>query len=167
MNRVISNRLETGVRGIMFLTVLALCVVQASVMSVAWAVEEESSLSGLGLELESALKLDGPARLEAFGGLEHALTSLRSNNSDLDKGSAAWLLSGAIRYELGDYDGAREAYEKARDRGGAYADDAAFAEIEALEAAGKDEKAAKAWSKWQRKYPDSPLRGEAHLAKAW
>src|SRR5262249_11336273 len=46
-------------------------------------------------------------------------------------------------------------------------DDAAFGAVEALESQGRDADAAREWAKWMKRYPTSPLTGEAQLRMAW
>ncbi|MBU8870575.1 MAG: tetratricopeptide repeat protein [Gemmatimonadales bacterium] len=52
-------------------------------------------------------------------------------------------------------------------RGTWFADDAAFAYITALEAAGNDDQAAILWKKWAEDHDGSPLQTEATLANTW
>jgi tetratricopeptide (TPR) repeat protein len=86
---------------------------------------------------------------------------------DADRKSAARFLSGAIEYELGNYPQAAQAYTEAvGDEKGPFADDAAFAAIEALEAAGRDADAAREWAKWEKRFPQSPLIPAARLGQS-
>src|SRR5262249_4998818 len=69
----------------------------------------------------------------------------------------------------GDYRAASQAFFRAvGDLGkSVFVDDADFAAIEAMEAAGDDAGADKEWGRWEKRYPQSPLRAEARLHMAW
>lgn len=83
--------------------------------------------------------------------------------------AAARALAAEQEYQLGNFarsaGGFREAARLLRN--GPFADDAAFAAITAVEAAGDDEQAAQLWATWQREHPESPLAGEVGLARVW
>jgi TolA-binding protein len=89
--------------------------------------------------------------------------------TDDDKKLAAAFLTGRLRAAQGDPSGAEHAFEDALGRAGngPFADDAAFAAIEAMEAAGDDAGAQKAWLKWEKSFPKSPLMPAARTAEAW
>ncbi len=127
-----------------------------------------STLQEAGLRFESA-KLLGEA--DRAAGLEEALqiaTRAIQRGPD-DERAAARFLSGEIRYGLGRYGEAAGDLRSAESalRKTLFADDAAFAAIQATEASGKDAEAAKAWIEWEGRYPQSPLMGEARLAEGW
>src|SRR5438093_6949373 len=127
-----------------------------------------ATLQGAGIALESARLLP---EAERTAGLEEALqvTSRAIEHGPEDQKDAARFLSGEIRYELRRFDEANGEFRRA-ESGFAktpFADDAAFAAIQAHEAAGHDAVAAKAWIEWEARYPQSPLMGEARLAEAW
>src|SRR5262249_9243613 len=71
--------------------------------------------------------------------------------------------------ERGDFKHAADGFAAAAsaDSKSRFADDAGFAEIEALEAAGRDQEAAKQWLQWEKRFPTSPLLPAARLARAW
>ena len=121
-----------------------------------------------GLRFESA-KLLGEA--ERTAGLEEALqiTSRAIQRGPDDERAAARFLSGEIRCGMGRYGEAANDFRSAEGalRKTPFADDAAFAAIQATEAAGKDAEAAKAWIEWESRYPQSSLMGEARLSEAW
>src|SRR5258706_9335697 len=127
-----------------------------------------ATLQDAGLHFESARLLEGDARTT---GLEEALqiTTRAIQRGSEDERSAARFLSGEIRCGLGRHGEASEEFHRAEDgfKKGPFADDAAFAAIQAMEAAGKDAEAAKEWTAWEGRYPQSPLMGEARLSEAW
>jgi TolA-binding protein len=127
------------------------------------------SLAEVGNELERARFLpagERPAALESAAG--DLAARMKAGLSGDDRW-AAHFLSGEIRYARGDAMKAMESFRRAESDGSrsAVADDAGFGAVLALEAAGKDAEAAKAWLEWEKKYPKSPLLGEARLARAW
>lgn len=126
-------------------------------------------LTAAGTALENALQLP-PA--DQPGALQDVLGSMKDVLKEADTRedkAAARFLSGEVRYRLGDYEKAAEQYEKAAKEDGKspFADDAAFARICAMEAAGNDKDAMKAWRNWEKDYPGSPLLPEAKLAESW
>jgi len=69
------------------------------------------------------------------------------------------MLSGTIAFERGEFDAAATRFGHAQ--GDArFADDAAFAGIRAMEAAGDDAAAAREWLKWEKQHATSPLLAE-------
>jgi TolA-binding protein len=124
--------------------------------------EVQERLPGLGW-------LDGDARPAALAWTDSSVASLLGRNVEDDRKMAARFLSGRVLQERGDLAGAQKAFEEALGHAGdgPFADDAAFAAIEAIEAAGDDAGAMKAWGHWEKKYPNSPLRFSARLAQAW
>ena len=127
-----------------------------------------SVLQEAGLKFESARLLSDPDRTAA---LEEALqiTSRAIQRGTEDERTAARFLSGEIRSSLGRYgEAAREFHDVENGyRKTSFADDAAFAAIQATEADGRDAEAAKEWIDWEGRYALSPLMGEARLAQAW
>ena len=127
-----------------------------------------STLEEAGLRFESA-RLLGDA--DRAAGLEDALqiTNRAIQHGSDDERAAARFLSGEIRCGLGRYGEASDEFGRAEGalRKTPFADDAGFAAIQAMEAAGKDAAAAKAWVEWEGRYPQSPLMGEARLAESW
>jgi len=125
-------------------------------------------LQDAGLRFESA-RLLGEA--DRAAGLEGALqiTARAIQSGPGDERAAARFLSGEIRCGLGRYREAADEFRRAEDafRKTPFADDAAFAAIQATEAAGNDAQAAKDWIEWEGRYPQSPLMGEARLAESW
>ena len=127
------------------------------------------TLSNIGLALDAAKLQPAETRRGALEAVGRDLTVLLDKGIDKKQKSVALFISGEIRYALGDYASAVEVFEKAakEDKKGPFADDAAAAAIQALEAAGNDEEAANAWIKWRKKYKDSPLVPEVMVAQAW
>jgi tetratricopeptide (TPR) repeat protein len=122
-------------------------------------------LTEVGDAYEKARQMTGdqrPAALESAGQSVEQVV----RGGDDDTKSAARFLAGKIQFALGHYDQAENAFRQAegKDR---FADDAAFAAIEALEAQGKDVQAAKEWPQWEKRYAGSPLVPAARMAQAW
>jgi TolA-binding protein len=133
-------------------------------------VEVMRALTDIGLQFESARFLVADdARRAALQEAESNLDAVLKGKVDDDLRAAAALLSGTIRYERRDPAGAEEAYRRAAKGfgNGDLADDAEFARIQSLEAAGKDADAARDWIKWEARFAKSPLLPEARLAQAW
>ena len=128
-----------------------------------------ATLSGIGLALEEARLVPFGGRRGAVENAAEALAAFMRSDVPKEKQGAVSFLSGEISYALGDYERSAEEFKNAakRDERGPFADDAAFAAIRSLEAAGRDAEAAKAWKDWEKKYPQSPLMGEALLARSW
>jgi TolA-binding protein len=128
-----------------------------------------TTLSGIGLSLEEALLAPLEGRRGAVESAADALAAFTRGDVPKDKRGAVSFLSGEISYALGDYERSAEEFKNAakRDDKGPFADDAAFAAIRSLEAAGRDVDAVKAWKDWEKKYPRSPLAGEALVARSW
>ena len=122
----------------------------------------------LGSAFESARLLSGAARMSALDSIETALNpALR--NADDESRLPLRFLAAELRAEHGDWAGAADRFNQAASVAGksSLVDDATFAAIEASEAAGHDEDAARAWAKWQKENPASPLLPAAKLAAAW
>ena len=128
-----------------------------------------AGLGAVGVDYEARRLLAGADRI---AGLEQAAGSVTTVlRGDLEPGerAAARVLAGRIQYELGRFDAAQESFHGAADADarGPFVDDAEFAAIEALEAQGRDADAAREWGKWEKRFPQSPLRPAARLAQAW
>lgn len=128
-----------------------------------------SQLSEAGMAFEAARVLSGARKLAALEEAERAVQAVPQGDLQGDARAAAAFLAGSIRYELGDPLRAEAEYKRAAKglRDGAFADDAEFARIQALEAAGKDDEAARDWTKWEGRFPNSTLLPDARLAQAW
>ncbi len=135
--------------------------------------EEAASPSALlrdaGAALERARLLPAAARLAALHELDPSVSALLQLDLADEERAAARFLAGEIRYGIGDHGSASEEFRRATKAAGKgpFADDAAFRAIEAIEASGRDQEAAKEWLEWEKRYPASPLLGEARLAQAW
>ncbi|MFQ5510803.1 MAG: tol-pal system YbgF family protein [Candidatus Krumholzibacteriia bacterium] len=129
---------------------------------------QTEALNAVGMEFEWARLRPAVDRPSALG---NVVLSFDQAVRDVPKHkkSAALFLSGEIRYASGDYREAARQFRKAAGQGkkGPFADDAAFAEILALEAQGRDRDAFKAWKKWRKQYAESPLLPEMLLAVTW
>ena len=121
-----------------------------------------------GIRFESTRILSDAERPAA---LDEALrmTDRALDHATDEEKAAARYLSGEIQYGLRNYDKAAQEFKSAEKELGhtPFEDDAAFASIQAVEAAGRDAEAAKSWVEWESKFQDSPLMGEARLAQAW
>ena len=125
-----------------------------------------SELEQIGIEMERDARLPMAERGPALEALSARMSQCLKKMDD-DKKSAAQFLSGEIRFLANDKTRAIEMYRKSEKEGGRFADDAAFAAVLALEGHDGDPAAQAAWLEWERKYPKSPLRGEALLARSW
>jgi TolA-binding protein len=125
-----------------------------------------SSLGAAGDQYEQARVMAGAARLAALDQAQQSVTQVLRGSGDR---MAARFLAGRLAYDLGHYAEAGDAFRAAADAGakGPFGDDAAFAAIEALEAAGDDAAAAREWAKWEKQWPQSPLLPVARLREAW
>ena len=123
----------------------------------------------LGDAFEASHLLDGAARLRALDMLDGSLAQAMRGGLDDEQKLAARFLAARMDLERGDLAGAASGFSAAANADGKsrYADDAAFASIEALEAAGHDGEASKEWLKWEKRFPTSPLLPAARLARAW
>ena len=127
-----------------------------------------ASLKDVGLAFESARLLAGADRVAAMEQVKSQLNAVRGLSDD--EQAVAATLSAQVRYELQDYKGAIDDNRDASDRLGdksPFQDDVDFATVRAMEMAGQDREAAEQWVEWEKRHPQSPLRGEAHLAQAW
>ena len=125
-----------------------------------------TDLEQIGLEMERAARLPMAEREAALQSLSARMNQVLKKSEGSNK-TAAQFLWGEIRFLAGDRSKAIEMYRKAEKDGGRYADDAAFAAVIALEGREGDAAATTAWLEWEKKYPKSPLRGEALLARSW
>jgi TolA-binding protein len=128
-----------------------------------------ATLPGIGLSLERTRFLSFEERHGAVQGVARSMIDFLQGDVPKEKRCAAHFLSGEIHYALGDYGRAAEDFKNAGKNDGQkiYTDDAAAAYIMALEAAGRDEEAAREWIKWDKKYTESPFRPEVLLARSW
>jgi TolA-binding protein len=128
-----------------------------------------SEWRALGDAYERSRQLRGSDRLAALDATAASLEGLVRGGDDSDLRAAARLLSARVAWDRGDFAAAAERARAAgEDAGkGAFADDAAFVEIEAVEAAGRDADAMKEWARWEKRFPASPLMPAARLAQAW
>ena len=128
-----------------------------------------ATLREIGLSLESARLVSYEDRKAAVAGVAQAMEELLRGDVPKQKRCAARFLSGEIHYALGEYSRAAEEFRNAgkEDKQKVYADDAAAAYIISLEAAGRDEKAAREWKKWDKKYRESPFRPEVLVVRSW
>lgn len=131
--------------------------------------ERAESLADIGMTFEHLRALPALQRRDAMTDLDQRLATLFDRGVDKRMKSAAYFLSGEINYSLGNYSRSTEAFRKAgkEDKSGKFRDEATAFAIEAMEAAGSDEKAAHQWKKWRKKYKNSPLMPEVVLAQAW
>jgi TolA-binding protein len=123
----------------------------------------------LGVAFETARLTDDARRVAALQSVEQSAAQVLKAGADEERRMAARFLLARIRWERKDWAGALEGFQSAADAAGrgSYADDAAFAAIEAMEAAGRDAEAAKEWVKWEKRFPSSSLLPAARLARAW
>src|SRR6185436_2901732 len=122
------------------------------------------TLQEVGNAFEQNRLLAEADRLPALQQAQQSVAQVVRGGVDADRRAAARFLSGAIEYELKNYDRASQAFTEAvGDEKGPFADDAAFAAIEALEAAGRDADAAREWARWEKRFPTSPLIPAARL----
>ena len=128
-----------------------------------------AALKEAGLSFESARLLSAADRVPALEGLGRTVASVLKGDLSQEEQAAASALSAQIRYELKDYRGAADEYRRAAGGmgKGPFVDDAEFASIRAMEEEGQDREAAGEWVAWEKRHPQSALRGEAHLAQAW
>src|SRR5262249_38794398 len=123
----------------------------------------------LGDAFESSRLLDDAARLRALDQLDGSLAQAVRGDLTDDQKLAAPILPAPLGFHRGDLprgppglpSAARPAAESR------LGDDAAFASIEALEAAGHDGEASREWLKWEKRFPTSPLLPAARLGRAW
>lgn len=152
---------------------LALCAALAAAAGGARCGEEPQAaaptLAGIGAALENARLMPHEKRMPALDEAAASIARLLEAGPPREDQSAALFLAAGIQFSLGRYESAAELYQRAgdRDREKIYRDDAEAGRILALEAAGRDDEAAKLWDKWRERYRDSPLMPEVSLARAW
>jgi TolA-binding protein len=130
------------------------------------AVAATPSWREIGDAFESGRLLEQSARVPALGAVEQSVVQVLRGGVDDEQRAAARFLSARILFERGEYLRASEQFGEAAGKG-RYATDAEFAAIEALEAARRDDDAAKEWLKWEKRHATSPLLPAARLARAW
>jgi TolA-binding protein len=145
----------------------ATSIVAAPVPALAEEPAPLATVGELGLTFETARFTANADRLAALEEIDRELANVSRGGLAAEERTAAQLLSGEIRYAVGDFKAAGEAFRRAAGDRGPFADDAAFAAILAMEADGRDAEAAKEWPKWEERFKDSPLRAEARLARIW
>lgn len=128
-----------------------------------------AGLRGAALSFETARLLPEATRAAGLDEADRLAVEAAKGARNEDEDVAARYLWAQILLEKGDKARAFEALHQSADRLGKspYADDAELQSIQALEAQGKDADAAKAWVEWEKRFPQSPLWGEAKLAQAW
>jgi TolA-binding protein len=133
------------------------------------AAEAPRSWRELGDAFESSRLLEGAARIRALEALDGSLAQALRGGPDDERKLAARFLAARLDCERGDYPGAVAGFASAAnaDAKSRFADDAGFASIEAMEAAGRDGDAAREWLKWEKRFPKSPLLPAARLARSW
>jgi TolA-binding protein len=131
--------------------------------------EQSARLTEVGMDFDWAQLRRVADRDAAMLDVAAKLEALIKSGLPKERRSAAHFLSAEVHFLRGDYEETRKQFEKAlkEDKKGPFSDDAAFGEIIALEALGKDAEAAKRWTDWEKQYPGSPLLPEALLAQAW
>jgi TolA-binding protein len=155
------------------LTRLSMCVAWLVPAAVHAADESDreavQALSAAGMRFEAAQLVTGAPRVAALQEADRALEEALRGKLEGEMQGAAALLAGSIHFEQGNAARAQSDFKQAGKKlgKGDFADDADFARIQALEAAGRDADAMKEWSRWESRYPKSPLVTEAHLAEAW
>ena len=164
--RIHENTNAVAAAALAFCATLALCAGTALCED---GGKRSPSLEATGMAFENARLLPHDAGIEALREAAASAAEILETGLPGEKESAAWFLSAQIRFALGRYEEAAGDYERAgdKDREKIYRDDAAAGRIMAMEAAGRDGEAAKAWTKWLDRYDDSPIVPEAMLAFAW
>jgi TolA-binding protein len=126
------------------------------------------SLQEVGNAFESSRLLAQADRMAALEQVDQSVAQVLRGGLDADRKDAARFLSGAVAYQRREFGKAAQAFAEAVGDGkSAFADDAAFAAVEAMEADGRDAEAAREWARWEKRFPQSPLIPAARLAQAW
>jgi len=151
---------------------IAATLLVAGVASAAKRAPESASrptLRELGERFESIAAAPGADRIDALESLDRSVADVVRGEDDESRRAAARFLAARIRAALGDFRGAAEGFPAGAtaDPRGRFADDAAFAAIEAQEAAGDDAGAMREWARWEKRFPQSSLLPAARLAQAW
>ena len=123
----------------------------------------------LGDAFEMSQLRDGAARVSALESLDGSLARALKGDMDDERKLAARFLAARVDFERADFAHAVSGFSAAADAApkSRFADDAEFASIEAMEAAGRDGDAAKEWLKWEKRFPTSSLLPAARLARSW
>jgi TolA-binding protein len=132
--------------------------------------EPVAVLDGVAEAYEAVRWLPPDQRSPALDQTELSLAKVLRGHLDDERRMHARFLSGRILLDRGEYGQAEQAFRAAARGAGSssrLADDAEFAAIEALEAAGDDAGAAREWVRWEKRYPQSGLVPAARLAQAW
>lgn len=161
------NVTRSGARAARLATAL---FVMLGVAGVARAEEPKAAgVKDAGLAFEAARLLPEAERGAALDEADHLAVEAAKGAKNEEEDQAARYLWAQIRLERGETARASETFHQVAERLGksAYADDAEYQSIVTLEATGKDVDAAKAWTEWEHRYPQSPLLGEAKIAQAW
>lgn len=126
-------------------------------------------LDDIGMALEEARRLAPPAMRKASGSVAQSLRAFMETDYGDDQRMAVNFLYGEIQFALGNFSEAAGRFDEARRKDGdkLYRDDAAAAEIIAMEAQGRDRDATDEWVKWEKKYENSPLTQEVYVARVW
>ncbi|KPL19156.1 MAG: hypothetical protein AMJ92_04610 [candidate division Zixibacteria bacterium SM23_81] len=130
---------------------------------------QPTTLSDVGMELEKIRLFPITGRQNALEEVARSINELMRVGIPSEQRSAAYFLSGEIRYDLGNYLQAAEEFRKSEkaSKHNSFSGAAAAASIMALEASGRDDDAARAWMKWENKYKNNPFLPEVLLARAW
>ncbi|TMQ48519.1 MAG: tetratricopeptide repeat protein [Candidatus Eisenbacteria bacterium] len=163
------NRSRRGLVALVALLAVARAPAAAAGRQSQAAPEAATPWKEIGDAYESSrLRAEGE-RLPALERLQASVAQVLRGPVDDDERAAARFLSARIHWDRGEFERAAEEFgEASRSAGkGPFADDGAFAAIEALEASGKDAEAAREWKHWLSRYPESPLVPAVHLKRAW
>ena len=180
MRRITATKEETMVRFVttlhrgtgLFGSALLVLVVQwllSAATPVLAAEAGRDTLTALGLEFEAARLAAQVGERSGAEAMARALGDLPPGQFDASQKAAAALLRGWTELVAGDAERAAKEFERARDA----ADDdaleaaAAFLKVEALEAQGDDQEAAKRWERWLRDHGKTTLAPEARLHMVW
>jgi TolA-binding protein len=147
---------------------LMLVVAAPAVAGKAKPAEPTATLKEIGEDFEQVRALTGTQRSAALAQAQQSLDQALRGGMDDNQRAAGRFLAASIAFELGDFAHAGVQYREAA--GGLkepFADDADFAAIEAMEAAGDDAGAAREWVKWEKRHPASSLVPVARLKLAW
>ena len=119
-----------------------------------------------GLRYEVAARAAADGDLAPLRVLQEALGG--GNPEGLAPG-AALLLRGSLADALGDHRGAAKLFQQGanKEAGADWKEAASFLAVQALEAAGDDAAALKAWTQWRQEHPNGRLATEAGLRLAW
>jgi TolA-binding protein len=143
-------------------------VAMANTAAIAADKTPQTSLGDLGMTFEKARKLSAVERSETLNDLDARIAAMLGDLEGPQK-AAAYYLSGEIRFANGRYDDAtnsfRSSAKEAKDS--PLAADASLAQIQAEEAAGRNDQAEKEWRDWLKTNGRSNAASEALLSRAW